>query len=223
MEKAIILKEWIKTRMVFAISLVLAISVALYAVLMMNRLIELKGAEHLWLILLLKDNTFVDIIKYVPLVIGLAVGVAQMAPEMSQKRLKLTLHLPYPQGRLIALMLMSGLCELFVIYFLQAAIIAIYDFSILPVELVERVMLTTLPWYFAGFTAYLFVTAICLEGTWRRRIVLSLLAIAVLMMYFLQAALEAYNGMIFIIIIATLLLTVLSFGSIIRFKEGRQD
>lgn len=223
MEKAIILKEWIKTRMVFAISLVLAISVALYAVLMMNRLIELKGAEHLWLILLLKDNTFVDIIKYVPLVIGLAVGVAQMAPEMSQKRLKLTLHLPYPQGRLIALMLMSGLCELFVIYFLQAAIIAIYDFSILPVELVERVMLTTLPWYFAGFTAYLFVTAICLEGIWRRRIVLSLLAIAVLMMYFLQAALEAYNGMIFIIIIATLLLTVLSFGSIIRFKEGRQD
>lgn len=223
MEKAIIFKEWIKTRMVFAISLVLAVSVALYAVLMMNRLIELKGAEHLWLIMLLKDNTFVDIIKYVPLVIGLAVGVAQMAPEMSQKRLKLTLHLPYPQGRLIALMLLSGLCELFVIYFLQAAIIATYDFSILPVELVERVMLTTLPWYFAGFTAYLFVTAICLEGTWRRRIVLSLLAIAVLMMYFLQTAFEAYNGMMFIIIIATLLLTVLSFGSIIRFKEGRQD
>lgn len=223
MEKAIIFKEWIKTRMVFAISLVLAVSVALYAVLMMNRLIELKGAEHLWLIMLLKDNTFVDIIKYVPLVIGLAVGVAQMAPEMSQKRLKLTLHLPYPQGRLIALMLLSGLCELFVIYFLQAAIIATYDFGILPVELVERVMLTMLPWYFAGFTAYLFVTAICLEGTWRRRIVLSLLAIAVLMMYFLQTALEAYNGMMFIIIIATLLLTVLSFGSIIRFKEGRQD
>lgn len=223
MEKAIIFKEWIKTRMVFAISLVLAVSVALYAVLMMNRLIELKGAEHLWLIMLLKDNTFVDIIKYVPLVIGLAVGVAQMAPEMSQKRLKLTLHLPYPQGRLIALMLLSGLCELLAIYFLQAAIIATYDFSILPVELVERVMLTMLPWYFAGFTAYLFVTAICLEGTWRRRIVLSLLAIAVLMMYFLQTALEAYNGMMFIIIIATLLLTVLSFGSIIRFKEGRQD
>lgn len=223
MEKAIIFKEWIKTRMVFAISLVLAVSVALYAVLMMNRLIELKGAEHLWLIMLLKDNTFVDIIKYVPLVIGLAVGVAQMAPEMSQKRLKLTLHLPYPQGRLIALMLLSGLCELLAIYFLPAAIIATYDFSILPVELVERVMLTMLPWYFAGFTAYLFVTAICLEGTWRRRIVLSLLAIAVLMMYFLQTALEAYNGMMFIIIIATFLLTVLSFGSIIRFKEGRQD
>ena len=33
---------------------------------MMNRLIELKGVEHLWLIMLLKDNnTSIDMIKYV--------------------------------------------------------------------------------------------------------------------------------------------------------------
>ena len=44
-----------------------------------------------------------------------------------------------------------------------------------------------------------------------------------LMIYFLQPALEAYNGMMPIVIVSTLLLTVLSFGSVIRFKEGRQD
>ena len=120
-------------------------------------------------------------------------------------------------------MLLTGLAELLTIYFVQALIIMVYDFRILPSELVVRVMLTTLPWYFAGFTAYLFVTAVCLEGTWKRRIVLSLLAIAVLMMYFLQPAPEAYNGMLILIIITVVLLTVLSFGSIIRFKEGRQD
>ena len=74
MEKALIFKEWVKTRMVFFISLALAICVALYAVLMMKRLIELKGVDHLWLILLLKDNTFIDIIKYIPLVVGVALG-----------------------------------------------------------------------------------------------------------------------------------------------------
>lgn len=223
MERAIIFKEWVKTRMVFFISLGLAVCIAFYTVAMMNRLIELKGIEHLWLIMLLKDNTFIDMIKYVPLLVGLAIGVAQMAPEMTQKRLKLTLHLPYPQRRLVGLMLLAGLVELLVIYLLQAMIIMVYDFRILPVELVGRVMLTTLPWYFAGFTAYLFVTAVCLEGTWRRRIILSLLGIAVLMMYFLQPALEAYNGMILLIVITVVLLAVLSFGSIIRFKEGRQD
>lgn len=209
--------------MVFFICLAFAVCVTLYAVLMMKRLIELKGVEHLWLIMLLKDNTFIDIIKYVPMVVGLAIGVAQMAPEMAQKRLKLTLHLPYPQMKLVGLMLLTGLMELLVIYLVQGVIIAVFDSTVIPSELVSRIMLTTLPWFFAGFTAYLFVTAICLEGTWRRRVIMALLGIAVLMVYFLQPVPEAYNGMLFLLIVVTLLLSLLSFGSIVRFKEGRQD
>ncbi len=223
MEKAILMKEWLKTRRVFLVSLLLAIAVAGYAVLMMNRLIELKGVDHLWLIMLLKDNTFVDIIKYIPLVIGIAIAVAQMVPEMTQKRLKLTLHLPYPQRRLVSLMLLTGVLELLVIYLIQIVILAVYDSTILPRELVCRVLLTTLPWYFAGFTAYLFTTSICLEGTWKMRVILGLLCIASLMIYFLQPALEAYNGMLLVMLVFTFLLTLLSFGSVIRFKEGRQD
>ncbi len=223
MEKALLFKEWLKTRRVFAVSLILAVAMASYTVLMMNRLIELKGVEHLWLIMLLRDNSFVDIIKYVPIVIGIAIGVSQMAPEMMQKRLKLTLHLPYPQDRLISLMLLTGIIELAVIFIIQIGIIAVYDSAILPRELVCRVILTTLPWYFAGFTAYLFTTSICLEGTWKRRVILGLLCVATLMIYFLQPALEAYNGMIIIMIIFFFLLSILSFGSVIRFKEGRQD
>lgn len=223
MEKALIYKEWLKTRRVFWIALLFAVALAAYALLMMNRLIELKGVDHLWLIMLLKDNTFIDIIKYSPAVIGIALGAAQMVPEMTQKRLKLTLHLPYPQRKLVGLMLLSGLVELIVIYIIQLAILVIYDFTILPHELVWRVALTALPWYFAGFTAYLFVTAISLEGTWRMRVVLALLAVASLMIFFLQPAPEAYNGMAAIIVIFIVLLTLLSFGSVIRFKEGRQD
>lgn len=223
MEKALIFKEWVKTRMVFFISLAFAVSITLYSVLMMKRLIELKGVEHLWLIMLLKDNTFVDMIKYVPVIAGIAVGIAQMTPEMTGKRLKLTLHLPYPQGRLIALMLLTGFVEILVIYFLQAGVIVAFDASILPSELVLRVMLTVLPWFFAGFFAYFFVSAICLEGTLRRRVILALVGIALLMVCFVQPAPEAYNGMLVLLAVVTLLLPLLSLGSVIRFKEGRQD
>lgn len=223
MEKAIIFKEWIKTRMVFFISLILALATAGYAMLMVNRLIELKGVEHLWLIMLLKDNTFIDIIKYVPVAVGIAVGVAQKAPEMNQKRLKLTLHLPYPQGRLLALMLATGVSELLIIFALQTAVVAVRYSFLLPAELVWRVMLTSLPWYLAGFAAYFFVTSICLEGTWRRRIIIGLLGVATLMIFFLQSAPEAYNGMSLLLVIVVILLSILSFGSVIRFKEGRQD
>lgn len=214
-------KEWLKTRRVFVMSMLTAAAVAVYAVLSMKRLIELKGVDHLWLIMLLKDNMFIDIIKYVPLAVGIATGVAQMVPEVTQKRLKLTLHLPYPQGRLVLLMLLAGMAELIIIYVVQAAIIAVYDFTILPAELVSRVMLTTVPWYIAGFNAYLFVAAICLEGTWGRRMIIALLGVAVLMIYFLQPVPEAYNGLIPGMIIFTAALTLLSFGSVIRFKEGR--
>lgn len=223
MGNAIFYKEWAKTRKIFFCSLILSMAVAAYAVLMMNRLITLKGVEHLWIIMLLKDNMFVDIIKYVPLVIGMALGAAQMVPEMQHRRLKLTLHLPYPQNRMVTAMLSIGLGELALIFAVQLAVLAAYDFTILPYELVGRVVLTTMPWYFAGFVSYLFVTAICLEASWRMRVLLALIGTGVLMMFFLQQAPEAYNGILLLMVVFIGVLVFLSLGSVIRFKEGRQN
>lgn len=224
MYKALIFKEWLKTRRVFIVSLIAALLVALYVILSMNSLIAANGVCALWLAMIIKDASFVDAVKYLPLIIGIAMGVAQMAPEMSHKRLKLTLHLPYPQMRLVAIMLAAGLAQLIIIYIVQAAAIAIYDATILTPGLVGRVMLTMLPWYLAGLCAYLFVSAICLEGTWYTRIILALIGIAVMMIMFLQSGtMAAYNNMIITIIVLIVILTVLSFGSIVRFKEGLQD
>lgn len=223
MEKALLYKEWLKTRRVFWVSLAVALALSIYAVIMINRLISLKGVEHLWLIMLLKDNTFIDIIKYSPAAIGIAVGAAQMIPEVISKRLKLTLHLPYSQRRLVMIMLATGVAELLTVFLLQIAVITVRYSLLLPAELVWRVVLTALPWYFAGFTAYLFVTAICLEGTRLMRVILGLLGVASLMIYYLQSAPESYNGMIIMSVVFICLIAILSFGSVIRFKEGRQD
>lgn len=223
MTKAIIIKEWIKTRSVFFIAFAFAMAIAVYSILTMQRLITLKGVDHLWMIMILKDQTFVEMNKYVPAIIGIAVGIAQMVPEMTQKRLKLTLHLPYPMTRLVFLMVATGLVEILMIYLLQAGVVLVYDSTILPGEMVSRVGLTMLPWYLCGLTCYLFTTAICLEGTRGRRVLLGILAVCVALIYFLQPAMEAYNGMIIVLLIAMVVLTILPIGSVIRFKEGRQD
>lgn len=220
MEKALFYKEWLKTRSVFVASLIVAVAFAVYALLRMNRLTELKGVDHLWLIMLLKDNSFVDVLQYIPLAVGLAVGISQMSPEMIQKRLKLTLHLPYPQMKLVSLMLAVGVLELLVIYALQVTIVAAYDASILPRELVWRVLLTMMPWYLAGIAAYFFASAVCMEGTWRRRMVIILIGVVFLMTCFSADAMEAYNGYMPLLTVMTLLTAILSFGSVIRFKEG---
>ena len=120
MTKAIFLKEWLKTRRVFWVSLLVAVLFAVYAIMCIRRVSTSHGVEHVWLIMLMKDQTFIDAIKYVPALIGIALGVAQMAPEMQQKRLKLTLHLPYPQNRLIATMIGTGLGQLTLLVAAQA-------------------------------------------------------------------------------------------------------
>lgn len=223
MIKAIFYKELIKTQRTFWVSLLLAILFALYAIMGIRRVTATHGVEHVWLIMLMKEQTFIDSLKYLPAVIGIALGIAQMSPETRLKRLKLTLHLPYPQNKLIAGMLSAGLAELFVIFLVQALIICVYYAGIISSELICNVMITALPWYLAGFNAYLLTSAICLEGTWRRRIMLGLMSVGVLTVYYMQPAPQAYNSMLLGLIVFTALLLLLSINSVYRFKEGRID
>lgn len=223
MNKAIIFKEWLKTRKVFWVALAVAVLFAVYAVMSMNRVTTLKGVEHIWLIMLMKDNTFVSILMYLPVVIGIALGASQFVPEMLQKRLKLTLHLPVPMTRLIFAMISVGLLELLVIFVLQLLIIVVYDSTFLVPELVSRVALTTIPWYLAGFIGYLFTASVCLEGTWKQRLIVGLLGVGSIMVFFMNDAPEAYNCMLWLLILFVILSTLLSFRSVYRFKEGHQD
>lgn len=223
MEKAIIKKEWIKTWRLLALCVVISLAMAIYALLRMNRLIELKGAEHLWLIMLLKDNSFVDVVKWTPVICGLIMGLGQMLPEMTQKRLKLTLHLPYPQQQMMVLMLMYGIIALLAIDLLQALVIGVYVYTILPTALVGSILTTMLPWFFAGLVAYLFTAAICIEGRRIRRCLLALVGIAFVMVFYEQTAMSAYRGIILISILFICLLLIVPLGSVVRFKEGLQD
>lgn len=223
MTKAIFYKELIKTRRVFWVSLLIAILFGVYAIMCIRRVGTSHGVEHIWLIMLMKDQTFIDAIKYLPPAIGIALGVAQMSPETHLKRLKLTLHLPYPQNRLIITMLSAGLLQLLVIFAVQALMIGIYYYGTVTCEMTRHVMLSTLPWYLAGFNAYLLTSAICLEGTWRRRVILGLLTVGVLTVYYMQAMPQAYNSIIPGAVVFTALLMLLSIYSVYRFKEGRID
>lgn len=108
MNKAIFFKEWIKTRGLFFITLLVSLCFAGYVMMRINRVITFKGADHLWAILLSRDTVFIELLQYLPLIIGALFASSQFIPEMTQKRLKLTLHLPYPQQRMILLMLLAG-------------------------------------------------------------------------------------------------------------------
>lgn len=223
MKKAIFYKEWIKTRRYTMLALILSLVFVGYALLQLQRVIGFKGVEHLWEILLSRDTVFIEVLTYVPLGIGLLMAVVQFVPEMQQKRLKLTLHLPYPQRRMITLMLGAGLVQVLGIFLLNYAVLWSYLQSILAPELVSRILLTALPWYLCGVTGYLLAAWICLEPTWYRRIVNLLIAVGVIRIFYLGTTPEAYNCFLFSLVLYTVVIVLLPQLSVERFKQGRQD
>ena len=223
MLKAIIYKEWLKTRGVFLIGLLLSVCMAGFEILSMNRVGTVKGVEHIWQIMLMKDNMFVNHLTFIPLAVGVGVGLAQMLPEMVQKRFKLTLHLPYSQNRMVLAMLVVGLAEIVAVSVVTSVIVVVYDMRVLAPELVSRVVLTMSPWFVAGVVAYFFTAAVCIEGCRVQKVTLSSLGVGVVSWLFAGDAAEAYNGVLLLFDVASLSCALLVYRSVYRFKEGLQD
>ena len=146
MKKAIFYKEWIKTQRYFWLALIVSSLFVAYAILQLQRVINFKEVGHLWEILLSRDTVFIEILTYLPLCTGMLMACVQFIPEMQQKRLKLTLHLPYPERRMIFLMLLAGLLQILSIFALSLVLLGVYLQSILAPELSGRIMLTAMPW-----------------------------------------------------------------------------
>ena len=223
MNKMILYKEWLKTRWVLLGFVLVFASVTFYCFLNLTKVVEIRGGGLLWEAMVEKDALLVDIFRYLPAVAGAFLALAQFVPEVQHKRLKLTLHLPYPQKRMLLVMVAFGLLILTVLYALQAGVSAFLLAQWVPVELVSRVFRTTLVWYLAGWAAYLFTSALCLEPTWKTRVLVLMVASAFLYLLFLSGVPEAYNGFLPWLVAYTLLSGVLLFHGVARFKEGAQD
>lgn len=223
MTKMILYKEWLKTRWVL-LGIVLVVSaITFYCFLNLAKVVQIRGAEILWETLITKETVLTEIFRFVPAVVGALLALSQWIPEIQHKRLKLTLHLPYPQGRMILLMASFGLCILTFLYALQACVSALVFAQWIPVELISRVFRTMAVWYLGGWAAYLFTSALCLEPTWRFRILMLLVSAGLLRILYLSGTPEAYNGFFPWLLLYVLLSGGLLFSSEMRFKEGLQD
>ena len=210
MIKAIFYKEWIKMRCFYPLSALFLFGATAYALLRVQRVITFKGAAHVWEVMLEKEVVFIDILQYLPALLGVLLAVVQFVPEMAQKRLKLTLHLPFPQWKMILLMSGIGLGALALLFIVQTAVLWGYFHALLP-------------WYLAGLTLYLLTAWICLEPTWKRRLANLLIAVGVCRIFFLSDTPQAYDGMLSwlaLLLVCSLFFPLLS---VYRFKQGCQD
>lgn len=223
MIKAIFYKEWIKTRWMIVVSFLIASGFLFYLLLNLFRVIDLKGAVHIWDVMIQRDALFVDLFKYVPLFIGVILGITQYAPEMYHKCLKLTLHLPVSSTRIVMAMLGFGYTILLFLFGSCMMILYLGLSSILPLELTRHILLTASVWCLAGLAGYVLTAWITLEPTWKRRILNGIACFFLIRIFFLESAGEAYNHFLPTLIFFILCSSSFIFLSISRFKEGKQD
>ena len=220
---AIFYKEWIKSRWYFLLATLFMIGITGYLMLRINRAIALQGIEHLWVVMVQKDAIFIDLLQFVPLLTGMLLGFVQFFPEIQRKCLKLTLHLPYSQKKMILSMLLFGVLALLVCFAAGLLVMTAYLFQHFTTELSLRILLSSLPWFLAGISGYLLLSWICLEPTWKRRIINLVISALIIRVYFLAPGAEAYNGFLPWLTLYTLLVASFSWISVVRFKAGKQD
>jgi hypothetical protein len=222
MYQSIIYKEWIKTRTTVAVLSALFLGTGIYSFMKTGENIRLLGLVNLWEEAIQKDPVMFPYFKYLPLLAGVLSAIAQYVPELQFKRLKLTLHLPLNENKIVFTMLLYGFGVVLLLSFLTLGLLLLGLSKYFPAEIVGASFQQMLPWFLAGPAAYLITSWICLEPQWKRRILNAIPGIITLSCFFWKAKSGAYQP--FDPYLTGLIIAAFSFAfySTARFKEGIQ-
>ena len=218
--KALSYKEWIKTRRIIGVLFILTISVMVYSFIEINHDIRVEGAVDQWFLYLFMDGGLPSITIYLPLISGVILALVQFVPEMIDRRLKLTLHLPADEGKIVASMLVYGYLTLLLLFIVTMTVYMLGLSFIFPSAIISTMTSRLIPAFVAGLAAYGYTAWICFEPRWRQRILNSFVAIALLSVLYVstQSSVYVHFGIAFLVLIISS--NAFPFFSVLRFKHG---
>ncbi|MDR0814893.1 MAG: hypothetical protein LBN37_03975, partial [Bacteroidales bacterium] len=174
-----------------------------------------------WEGLIQKGIDFFTALKFLPLLLGILLAVTQYVPELQSKRLKLTMHLPLPESKIIATMLHYGLVVT-LLFVIVSIFLLLWGLTLhFPREIVSGAFELILPWFLAGPASYLIASWICLEPLWKQRILNLIGGIGALSFFFIDAKAGAYRTFDLWLIAIAAIAFLFPFFSTLRFKEGK--
>lgn len=221
MLNSIFYKEWLKTRLAVCLIWTATTGVIAYLLLALRSTIATSGAVETIATMLGRDMIFVNLTQFIPLLAGVCLAVVQWLPEMQNKRIKLTLHLPVSYLKSIGLMLCYGIVCLLAMTVVNLGLLWAVETIWLPAELIRHTLLTMLTWYLGGIAGYLLVSWIILEPVWKMRVAAMCMAGPLLALFYLTPQPETYNRFLPILMFLTGICVLLPYYSIYRFKTGK--
>lgn len=218
--KHLLYKEWIKTRWYAAVGLAGSLILSVYACIDAVSTFHDMGGTFFYSTLLTGNIALMTQLKYLPLAIALLIGLPQFLPEITNKRIRLTLHLPVGSTAVVYTMVLYGLavfcCTLLPALLITTATLA----ASFPAEVVVATLQTLLPWLLGGMTAYFFTAMIAFEPVWKFRFGYILIAYLTLRFFYLGYgvgnAVTAYPLLLVITLISSLAVIYTSH----RFNKG---
>jgi len=185
MFKAIAYKEWLKIRWFViggaAVSLLWIILTVLLDVYSQMKFTE---AISYWYVVVFRGVQFYSSYMYIPMLLGFTLAAAQFIPETTDKRIKLTFHLPMDENSVLLQMLSIGLISLISIFVVSAILLVITSLIFFPTDVVPSMVITLAPWFLGGLVTYMGAAAVILEPNWVHRIISGLVGIGFLFLLY---------------------------------------
>jgi hypothetical protein len=220
MLKSIAFKEWLKIRWTFLAMVVVCIGMTVNIALDLSHLMTMERPMNVWSYVILMQYPFYSSLRYIPLLVGCAIAVAQFVPEVIQSRLKLSLHLPLGENQVLLWMAGYGGCVVAGLLLLEMLAMVGVVLAYFPREVMQSMVLTMAPWFLAGLGGYFLTAAIVVEPRWVRRVFLILLAYGFLDALVLRVAIKAYAPSFLWFVLLAVLTTIGVVLSGHRFRKG---
>lgn len=214
-------KEYYKTRTTLLLGAIVLLAVVVYIFIDLNQTIRFNGTTTLVAHILMRDARIATQIKLPLLLFGIAVALSQYIPEMINKRLKLTMHLPLPEGQAVRAMLCWGaLCVAVVCAIVYAALHIGLSLYFAP-QIVSATTGDTLVWMAGAIASYMLSTWIVIEPTWRGRICNTIVTLLLLYPFAMPTACAgAYDRVWWLIVLIVVVSVSFALHSACRFKRG---
>lgn len=220
MIKSIIYKEWIKTRWFLLILTLLGLLAVGNIFLKVQHNITFNEAHKYWYLILFQGQLYYKSLKFIPLAIGLIIALVQYIPEITDKRIKLTFHLPIKENKILLMMLGYGFSALLISFALVFIVFSMLSYNFFPVEIVKPTLSSITPWFLAGLAAYFLAALITLEAIWKYRIAYLLASAAFILFYLESSVMGGFAIINWKLVVLTLAISLSLTFSAYRFRKG---
>lgn len=171
---SLLLKEWLKLKWFFITVMLLNLAVCINIFFDIRQQMQTEHAEMVWYQAIHIRTILYQDIRYLPLIAGLVLAAVQFIPEILDRRLRISLHLPIGRNRMLLLCLLTGILLYGGICIINIGLIYLTLHTYFPVEVANSSLSTMAPWLLAGLLSYCGTVTVLLETSWPRRIFLTL-------------------------------------------------